>query len=245
MEFNLSTFGLEIANFLILVWILQRLFYKPLQAVIAKRKQEIEQTLVDAKTVREEAQKEREIYENRQKAWEQEKQAAFTVFQQHLEAERTTHLNNLQRELEQERQINKVTLEREQQEFQHNAQQRALKNATKFASILLQQTVTPELEKHLTHALLERLTTLSKTTDFSQLAAETTIKVSSVYPISAEYQQQLEAYFSTLLAAPLTFDYQQDASLIAGVRIELGSWVLNANLKHELSDFAQLAYEFE
>lgn len=241
MEFNLSTFGLEIANFLILVWILQRLFYKPLQAVIAKRKQEIEQTLLDSQNLREEARKERETYENRQKAWEQEKQAALTVFQQHLDVERTAHLNNLQRELEQERQINQVTLEREQQEFQHNAQQRALKNAAKFASILLQQTVTPELEMRLAQLLLQRLTTF----DFSLSSSETAIKITSVYPIPNEFQQQLETRFSNLCAVPLTFDYQQDASLIAGLRIELGSWVLNANLKHELSGFAQLAYEFE
>lgn len=241
MEFNLSTFGIEIANFLILVWILQRLFYKPLQAVIAKRKQEIEQTLLDAEAVRQEAQKEREIYENRQKAWDQEKQAALTIFQQHLDAERTAHLNNLQRELEQERQINQVTLQREQQEFQHNAQQRALKNATKFISILLQQTVTPELEMRLAQLLLQRLTTF----DFSLSSGETAIKITSVYSIPTEFQQQLETRFSNLCAVPLTFDYQQDANLIAGLRIELGSWVLNANLKHELSGFAELAYELE
>ena len=50
MEFNLSTFILEIINFLILIWILQRLFYKPLLEVIAKRKQFIDQSLADAKT---------------------------------------------------------------------------------------------------------------------------------------------------------------------------------------------------
>jgi F-type H+-transporting ATPase subunit b len=241
MEFNLSTFGLEIANFLVLIWILQRLFYKPLQAIIAKRKQAIEQTLLDAETVRQKAQQECETYENRQQAWEQEKQAASTIFHQRLDAERATHLTNLQRELEQERQINQVTLEREKQEFQHYAQQQALKNAAKFAGVLLQQTVTPELEVHLAQLLLERLTTF----DFSLSSGETVIKVSSVYPISAEFQQQLEERFATLISAPLTFDYQQDANLIAGLRIELGSWVLNANLKHELSGFAELAYELE
>ena len=241
MEFNLSTFGLEIANFLILVWILQRLFYKPLQAIIAKRKQDIDQTLLDAKNVKQEAQKERETYENRQQAWEQEKQAALTVFHQRLDAERATHLTNLQRELEQERQINQVTLEREKQEFQHYAQQQALKNAAKFSSLLLQQTVTPELEMRLAQLLLQRLTTF----DFSLSSGETAIKITSVYSIPTEFQQQLETRFSNLCAVPLTFDYQQDASLIAGLRIEVGSWVLNANLKHELSGFAELAYELE
>ena len=55
MEFNLSTFILEIINFLILIWILQRLFYKPLLEIIAKRKQFIDQSLADAKTMQQQA----------------------------------------------------------------------------------------------------------------------------------------------------------------------------------------------
>ena len=71
MEFNLSTFILEIINFLILIWILQRLFYKPLLEVIAKRKQFIDQSLADAKTMQQQAEEQCSLYENRQKLWEQ------------------------------------------------------------------------------------------------------------------------------------------------------------------------------
>jgi F-type H+-transporting ATPase subunit b len=73
MEFNLSTFILEIINFLILIWILQRLFYKPLLETIAKRKQFIDQSLADAKTMQQQAEEQRSLYENRQKLWEEEK----------------------------------------------------------------------------------------------------------------------------------------------------------------------------
>ena len=73
MEFNLSTFILEIFNFLILIWILQRLFYKPLLETIAKRKQFIDQSLADAKTMQQQAEEQRSLYENRQKLWEEEK----------------------------------------------------------------------------------------------------------------------------------------------------------------------------
>ena len=62
MEFNLSTFLIEIANFLILIWILQRLFYKPLLAMIAQRKQHIDQTLADAQAVRQKAEAECTLY---------------------------------------------------------------------------------------------------------------------------------------------------------------------------------------
>ena len=73
----LSTFIFEIINFLILIWILQRLFYKPLLAVIDKRKQHIDQSLADAKKLHQEADELRSLYENRQKLWMQEKKAAL------------------------------------------------------------------------------------------------------------------------------------------------------------------------
>jgi F-type H+-transporting ATPase subunit b len=244
MEFNISTFGLEIGNFLILIWILQRLFYKPLLAMIAKRKQEIEKTLEDAETVRQQAKEQLEIYENRQKLWEQEKQAELTIFHQQIDAERTVQLSKLQQELEQERQINQVTLEHQQQEFQQNAQQHALKNGAKFVGLLLQQMATPELEIQLAQLLLERLTTLP---DACKLSLQNTpeIKITSVYPITTNLQQQLEQRFTTLISQSLSFQYQQDATLIAGLRIDIDSWVFNANLKHELSGFSELVYDFK
>ncbi|MCX7102709.1 MAG: ATP synthase F0 subunit B [Methylobacter sp.] len=112
MEFNLSTFVLEIINFLILIWILQRLFYKPLLNVIAKRKQSIDQSLADAKNLQQQAEQQRSLYENRQKLWEQEKQTSLIALELQLDAERVTQLNRLNTDLEQERQKAKVTLSR-------------------------------------------------------------------------------------------------------------------------------------
>ena len=110
MEFNLSTFILETINFLILIWILQRLFYKPLLEVIAKRKQSIDQALADSKAIHEQAEEQRRLYENRQKLWEQEKQSALTALHLQIETERRTQMIQLEFDLEQERKKNKMTL---------------------------------------------------------------------------------------------------------------------------------------
>ena len=88
MEFNASTFFLEIFNFLILVWILQRLFYKPILETIARRKQYIDHSLEEAKSLHQEADDLRDLYENRQKLWEQEKKGAMAALHQQMEAER-------------------------------------------------------------------------------------------------------------------------------------------------------------
>jgi F-type H+-transporting ATPase subunit b len=249
MEFNLSTFLIEIANFLILIWILQRLFYKPLLAMIAQRKQHIDQTLADAQAIRQQAEAECKLYENRKKLWEQEKQTALTVFHQQMDTERNVKRNELQHELEDERQKNLVTLKRQKQEFERYAQQHALKNGAQFATKLLQQTASSELEVQFIQLLLEQLVTLPEACkQYLQLVENQQflhVKITTTYPVAPLLQQQLEQHFVTLISLPLTFDYQQDATLIAGVRIDIGAWVLQANLKHELSGFAELAYDFE
>ncbi len=249
MDFNFSTFLIEIVNFLILIWILQRLFYKPLLAMIAQRKAYIEQTLLDAQTIKQQAEAECQLYENRQKLWEEEKQIALSVFHQQMDSERGLKLSEFQHELELEQQKNQVALNREQQEFELYAQQQALKNGAQFASILLKQTASPELEARFIHLLLEHLVTLPEACKQYVESVENQqtiiVKITTTNPIPTDLQQQLEQHFVTLISLPLSFDYQQDLTLIAGVRIDIGAWVLQANLKHELSGFAELAYDFE
>ncbi|MDI1230903.1 MAG: F0F1 ATP synthase subunit delta [Methylobacter sp.] len=247
MEFNLSTFVLEIINFLILIWILQRLFYKPLLEVIAKRKQFIDQSLNDAKNLQQQAEQQCGLYENRKKLWEQEKQAAITALHQQLEAERRAQLDRLNVDLEQERQKAKVTLSKQQQELQQQAEKQALKSAAKFAGMLLQQSAGPDLEARLFTLLMDNLTTLPDACKLclTMLGAKKSvpIKITSAYSLSIEMRHQLEQKLGALISSQIIFQYLQDEALIAGLRMDIGAWVLNANLQHELIGFAEIANE--
>lgn len=249
MEFNLSTFILEIINFLILIWILQRLFYKPLLEVIARRKQEIDQSLADAKKLHLEADEMRSLYENRQKLWMQEKKAALSALHQQIESEKSAEMDKLHAELEQERQKARVTLTRQQHELQQQAEKKALQNGARFAGLLLQQAAGPELEQRLFELLIEHFVLLPKACKLCLQLLEhkktVAIKVTSVYPFTSELRQQLENKLGSMINSPVNFQYYQDPSLIAGVRIDIGVWVLHANLKHELTGFAEIAYESE
>lgn len=257
MEFNTSTFFLEIINFLILIWILQRLFYKPLLEVIAKRKQHIDQSLDEAKKLRQEADELRSLYQNRQKLWEQEKQTALSALHQQIEVERSAQMQKLQLDLDQEHKKAKVSFSRQQQELQLQAEKKALQNGARFAGLLLQQAAGPELEARLFTLLIDHITALQMNP--LTIAAEdctfclkmlehkiaVDIKVTSAYPLAAGLKQQLEQKFIELIGSPVNLQYYQDAALIAGVRIDIGAWVLHANLKHELAGFAEIAYESE
>jgi len=249
MEFNVSTFILEIINFLILIWILQRLFYKPLLEVIAKRKQFIDQSLADAKAMQQQAEEQRSLYENRQKLWEQEKQAALAALHQQIDAERRTQMARLDTDLEQERQKINVTLQRQQQELQRQAEKQALQNGAHFAGMLLKQSASPELEARLFSTLMDHLKTLPEacTLCLQMMGTKKSvpIKITSAYELTTEQRLQLEQKLGSLITSQINFQYHQDAELIAGIRMDIGAWVLNANLQHELTGFAEIANEAE
>ena len=247
MEFNTTTFILEIINFLILIWILQRLFYKPLLEIIAKRKQHIDQSLEEAKKLHDEAEEQRKLYENRQQLWEQEKKTAQAELNQQFEVERSAQLEMLRSELEQERQKAKVTLTRQQEEFQQQAEKQALENGARFASLLLKQTAGPEVENRLVAMLIDELNALPEAAKISLQATDTkkylNVMVTSTYPLATDLMQQLEQKLGRLIARPMNFQYQQDSALIAGIRIDIGAWVLHANVDKELAGFSEIAYE--
>ena len=249
MEFNLSTFILEIINFLILIWILQRLFYKPLLEVIAKRKQFIDQSLADAKTMQQQAEEQRSLYENRQKLWEEEKQAALAALHQQIDVERRVQMARLNTDLEQERQKINVTLQRQQKELQQQAEKQALQNGARFAGMLLKQSAGLELEARLFALLLDNLNSLPEACTLCLQMVGTKksvpIKITSAYELTVEQRLQLEQKLGLLINTQINFQYHQDTELIAGLRMDIGAWVLNANLQHELIGFAEIANESE
>lgn len=248
MEFNLSTFSLEIINFLILVWILQRLFYKPVRNMIAQRQQHIDQSLAEAAKISQQAEELKKSYGNRLQAWNLEKQTAITQLHQQMETEKQQQLSLLQQELEQERNKNQAALQRQQQELQRNLQTLALQNGARFAGLLLKQAAGPELENRLFDLLLSQLKQLPAACQSVLQTTENettlTLKVCSVYPLSSSQVQQLEDKFNALIDKPLKFEYSLDATLIAGLKIDKDAWVLHANLQHELSGFVEFADDF-
>ena len=248
MEFNLSTFSLEIINFLILVWILQRLFYKPVRNIIAQRKQHIDQSLAEAAKLRQEAEQLKQNYENRLQQWGLEKQAAMNQMHQQLETERQHQMLVLQKELDQERKKTLAAMKRQQLELHRHQQKLALQNGARFATLLLQQTTGPELENRLFQLLLSQLKQLPEACQQIVQTLENEqsleIDISSVYPLNANQVQLLEQALTSLIDKPVQFKYSQNPELIAGLKIDIGTWALHVNLQHELTGFVEFADDF-
>lgn len=247
MELNWSTFVLEIINFLVLVWILQRFFYKPVMGVIARRRAAIEKTVADAEARQADAEQLQTQYRQRLADWEQERQRAREKLAGEIEAERAQRLAALQSQLDQEREKARIADQRRQADAAHKAEEAALLQAAAFAARLLGQVASPELEQRLVDLLLEQLEQLPEeriaALRNSCARAPETILVSSAWPLPETRRQRLrEALHATLgLDVPLRFE--QDSALLGGLRVTVGAWVLGANLQDELRVLAEFAHD--
>ena len=157
MELDWTTFGLEILNFLVLVWVLKRLLYKPVLKVIADRRAEIENRLSEANTLRKDAQALREQYENRQAEWSREKEMVRHRMVEEVNAEKTRLLAALQHSLEQEREKARALEVHRLADLTRQAEDAAIAQGGRFAARLLGRLAGAELEAKLVEVLLEDL----------------------------------------------------------------------------------------
>ena len=243
MEFNWTTFALEIINFLILVWILQRFLYKPVTTAIADRKAGIEKTLADAKAVQAEAQSLKQQYEDRMADWEREKALARTQLREEIDAERARMMVALNVVLEQERAKVRGLEQRHALELRHQLEEAAFAEGGQFVTRLLSRIASVELEEKIREILLEDLPRLAEK-DLQLLRAacrkgDAKIKVTSAYPLGDEQRGHIVQALSGLAGQPLACDFTHDPDLMAGLRISIGPWMLRSNLRDELKFFTE------
>lgn len=246
MELNWTTFILEIINFLVLVWILKHFFYQPILDVIARRQAGIEKRLADAKALHDDAESLQAHYQERLTIWEQEKQLARQRLRQEIEEERSKSLAALQSELLEESEKARVAETKRQAYSQQKTEETALILASRFASRLLGQAASPELEAKLLDMVtneLPRLTSEQIDTLRNNWGQKPeTVLVTSAYPLGAEQRAKLQQVIDQVIGTNLPLQFEQDHHLIAGIRITIGAWLLGANLQDELKAFSDFAH---
>lgn len=241
MEFDATTFALEIINFLVLVWLLQHFLYKPVTAVIAQRQSGIEKTLSDAQSTRSEADALKRQYDARTTAWEQEKAKAREQLQLEIEAERTRLMTGLQSSLDEERNKLRAIEQRRSLEQRHRVEEEARAEGARFAASLLSRLASLDLEERICHLLLEDLPLLSDQQLRALRVLDQTVgvEVTSAFPLDASQRMELNEVVDQLAGKSVTCTFKQDPELVAGLRLSVGPWMLRANLKDELHFFTE------
>jgi F-type H+-transporting ATPase subunit b len=243
VELNWTTFILELINFVVLIWILNRFLYRPVMNVIAQRKAAIQKTLSEAETKRSDAQALQSQYENRLTEWDQEREKARAQMRGEISAERNRLLEDLRVELDQEREKAAAVEQRRMKDFTQQAEATAIALGGTFASRLLSRLGGPELERKIIDMVRQDLPNLPhdqmQAIQAASAAIELPMKITIAYPLDTAQREVLCHICRTLAGRDVVCEFLEDRKLIAGLRISFGSWVLRANVQDEMSFFAE------
>ncbi len=242
MGFDVSTFLLEIVNFLILVWILAHFFCRPVAAVIERRREAIEGRLQRAEQMQTNAEAMRRQYETRLAEWEAEKRQQREIWVSELAAEKSGQMESFRRALAGERQQAEVLEQRRLRAREAELEQTALGLAGGFAAKLLQRLASPDMEARLVELFIEDLAEVPEE-EWQRVASALDgtpgeASVGSAFPLDEARRERLRNAVSEQLGRPIECRFVEDASLIAGLRFELGPLSLAANIRDELAFFA-------
>lgn len=243
MQFDWTTFILEILNFLVLVWILKRFLYRPVLAMLDARQQRIRDESARAELLRDQAEALRLQYEQRLADWKQQQETSRRQLEEELAQQRTAALETLKQTLADE----EAKLRARNQSVIVTREAALILEAASAAyeqtAALLQRLASAELTSRILDVFMEDLqrlpdseqNALSKAA--AMLTAESALEVLSAHDLNESQQSQLSQALMTATGKPLALQFRQDATLIAGLRVSVGECLLHANLADELAFF--------
>ena len=242
MEFDWTTFVLEIINFLILVWILKRFLYHPVLDVIARRRAGVEKTLADALRIEAEAGELKQRSARELAQWENEREAAQARLREELAAEREHLMAALETSVAEERERRRVLDERHQHDFRRSVEEQGIAQGAAFSARLLGRVASPELEARLYALLLEDLRGLSAEDRRAVADAAATpglqLKLQSAFVLDQDRRGELARALADVTGKTLPVEYSENPELLAGFQMSIGPWILHANLRDELKFFS-------
>jgi F-type H+-transporting ATPase subunit b len=249
VELNWTTVILEMVNFLVLVWILKHFLYRPVLQVIEERRARIQASLEQAQARQQQAEALRLQFENRLAEWQVEKQAAREALQREMETQRKQALQALETSLAEAREKGRVVEERRLREIEQHMAHEALELGGRFATRLLEGLAGPELEGRIFALLDEDLAGLPepqrKTLRRAVQGNGDQVRVESAHPLNGQQHQALERSVRQLLGEDVGCSFHEQPELIAGLRLSLGDWSVEANLRAELRAFVDIARELD
>lgn len=241
MEFNWTTFALEILNFLVLIWILTHFLYRPVRNAMRQRSAAIAASLAEAQAQRTAAEELKRQYDRRAADWEIERARARTKLQDEIAAERARLMVNVHAEIAAERKKDQALQQRYMVELREVCRREARDEAAGFTAQLLARLATPALEQRIGEIVLEDLPLLptEQLQAFRQACLQQTPRISSAYLLPATLRSALQQALSEIVGMPVNCEFMHDESLIAGLRVNAGPWVLRCSLADELMFFAR------
>ncbi|MEB3418733.1 hypothetical protein ACFSDD_18855 [Salipiger marinus] len=236
MTFDVWTLGFQAVNVLVLVWLLHRLFWRPVAAMIATRQAAAATLLDEAGAKRAEAEAALAGIAATRAGLAAERDAMLDRARQDAAAARETLLAEAQAEAEALHDTAKAARIRAAATLKAHAMDEAQMLAVTIASRLVARLDGPATEAAFLGWLVQGLAALSGP-ERAALAAED-LELVSATEQGIPAQERIRAALATVFGAPVVFALPTDPALIAGLELHAPHFSLRNSWRADLARIA-------
>ncbi|MDE1888832.1 MAG: F0F1 ATP synthase subunit B [Planctomycetota bacterium] len=239
MKFNIWTLLFQIINFVILLYILRRILYKPIREIIEKRRGLIAKTVEDAEKTKKEALELKEKnHEELNKAKELQGQMLEQTREEALK-DRNKLLGEAEKDAAKIIEKEKALIDAEKMRIESELKNKTLEMVSVFASNLLKDISDEELHNAILRKFLKE--TGKFVSDISKIKEkEETVNIDLVtaYPLPMVDVKTFQETLASHLAKKVKMNTTIDKTLIAGVRIKAYDMIYDSSLAGQVNALA-------
>lgn len=236
LEINISTILLQMANFVILAFILYRFLFKPLQNMLRQREKETTAAMDAAQVSREEAEAIRQLYEEKTHNIDAEIAARKNEARIVIEQTRQQMLREVQSEVEQLESQTEETLNRLRADAVQQHKQKLGYLASEFAHGIISGVMTPQLKQSYQQEFFKKVEAMSLSTYLEDTPLGETVFIRAIFaehpPV--EFKETFSSMVKNKLARDIQLTFEIDPSLIAGGILRFENELIDGSVQGQI-----------
>jgi F-type H+-transporting ATPase subunit b len=213
----------QVVNFLILVWLLKRFLYRPILDAIDARERRIAKELADADAKKAEALQEREEFQHKNVAFEQQRATLLAKVTDEAKAERQRLLDEARKAADTLAEKRKEALRSEQQSLSAALSRRVQEEVFAIARKALADLATASLEERMGAAFVRRLREMdgkAKTSLGDALKSATAPGIlRSAFDLPAEQRAAIQKALNETFSAEIRVRFETTPDLVSGIEL--------------------------
>ena len=237
------TVGAQILNFVILVWLLKRFLYKPILTAIDAREKGIAAELADADAKKAEAKKERDDFQGKNKAFDEQRGALLAKAADEAKAEGKRMMEEAQKQAEALRAGQESALQNDGRRLANEITRLAAHEVFDIARKALADLATVSLEERLGEVFTRRLREMDarekEALGAALKASPEPAAVRSTFDLPAEQRAAIQNALNEAFSAEVRLRFETAPGAVCGIELTAGGQKLSWSIAGYLSSLEQ------
>lgn len=237
MELDWFTFGAQIVNFLLLLWLLQRFLYKPVQKVMQKREKEITDRLEEARQTLVDAREKLSEYQQKLDQLAQNEKVMLEESRQEAEEYRKNLLIEARYEIEKMQDRWRKTIDEEKEQFLTELEERSFEKLLEAVRKIIEELAGQELEHHVLTNFIHKIeqTSTEQIKTFTE-SSDHKLEITTAFAIKEKDRYKIEAILREVFVDDMECHFKEKPELGLGIEIRTSGWKMGWNLRSYLEE---------